>query len=98
VDVALPNAVNTITMPENPEVVLSIRKDGTLYIKDKKVTLENLQSQLEEAFLTVADKKLYLRADSDLEYGKIVDLIDVIREAGVEVVGIITEKKAEKSD
>lgn len=98
VDVALPNAVNTITMPENPEVVLSIRKDGTLYLKDKKVTLENLQSQLEEAFLTVPDKKLYLRADSDLEYGKIVDLIDVIREAGVEVVGIITEKKAEKGD
>jgi len=98
VDVALPNAVNTITMPENPEVVLSIKKDGTLYLKDKKVTLENLQSQLEEAFLTVADKKLYLRADSDLEYGKIVDLIDVIREAGVEVVGIITEKKAEKGD
>jgi len=98
VDVALPTAVNTITMPENPEVVMSIKKDGTLYLKDKKVTLENLQSQLEEAFLTVADKKLYLRADSDLEYGKIVDLIDVIREAGVEVVGIITEKKAEKGD
>jgi len=98
VDVALPTAVNTIPMPENPEVVMSIKKDGTLYLKDKKVTLENLQSQLEEAFLTVADKKLYLRADSDLEYGKIVDLIDVIREAGVEVVGIITEKKAEKGD
>jgi biopolymer transport protein TolR len=78
--------------------MMSIKKDGSIYLKDKKVTLENLQSQLEEAFMTVADKKLYLRADSDLEYGKIVDLIDVIREAGVEVVGIITEKKAEKVD
>jgi len=98
VDVALPSAVNTITMPENDVVMMSIKKDGSIYLKDKKVTLENLQSRLEEAFMTVADKKLYLRADSDLEYGKIVDLIDVIREAGIEVVGIITEKKAEKVD
>jgi biopolymer transport protein ExbD len=98
VEVALPSAINTITMPQEPQVVMSIKKDGSIYLKDKKVTLENLQSQLEEAFMTVPDKKLYLRADSDLEYGKIVDLIDVIREAGVEVVGIITEKKAEKVD
>ncbi len=98
VDVVLPSAVNTINMPDSPEVVMSIKKDGSVYLNDKKVTVENLPTQLEEAFLTVAEKKLYLRADSDLEYGKIVDLIDIIREAGVEVVGIITEKKAEKSD
>ncbi len=97
VDVALPTAVNTVTMPENPEVVMSIKRDGTIYLKEKKITTENLQSALEEAFLTVADKKLYLRADSDLEYGKVVALIDAIREAGIEVVGIITEKKAEKT-
>ena len=97
VDVALPSAVNTITMPDNPEVVMSIRRDGSIYLKDKKITADNLQSSLEEAFMTVTDKKLYLRADSDLEYGKIVELIDAIREAGIEVVGIITEKKAEKT-
>lgn len=96
-EVVLPNAVNTITMPESPEVVMSIKRDGTIWLKDKKITMDNLQSSLEEAFLTVPDKKLYLRADSDLEYGKIVELIDSIREAGVEVVGIITEKKAEKT-
>jgi biopolymer transport protein ExbD len=97
VDVSLPTAVNTITMPDNPEVVMSIKRDGTIYLKDKKITTDTLQSALEEAFLTVADKKLYLRADSDLEYGKVVSLIDAIREAGIEVVGIITEKKAEKT-
>ena len=97
VEVALPTAVNTITMPDNPEVVMSIKRDGSVWLKEKKITTENLQSALEEAFLTVADKKLYLRADSDLEYGKVVALIDAIREAGIEVVGIITEKKAEKT-
>lgn len=93
----LPEAVNTINMPESPEVVMSMQKDGTIWLKNEKVTTENLQTKLEEAFLTVAEKKLYIRADSDMEYGKIVRLIDVIRESGIEVVGIITEKKAEKT-
>jgi biopolymer transport protein TolR len=96
-DVRIPSALNTMDMPENPEVVLYIQKDGTLWLNDAKVTLEQLQSKLEEAFLTAQDKKLYMRADQELEYGKIVDLIDIVRESGVEIVGIITQKKAEKA-
>lgn len=97
VDVKLPSALNVGDMPDSPEVVLAIKRDGTIYVNEEKVAMENLQNTLEEAFLTVSDKKLYIRADEDIEYGKIVDLIDVMREAGIEIVGIITEKKAEKA-
>ena len=97
VDVRLPNAQFTTTMPENPEVVLAIKRDGTLYVNQDKVELEALQNALEEAFLTVAEKKLYLRADQEVEYGFIASpLLDLIREAGIELVGIITQKKTEK--
>lgn len=98
VDVRLPMALNTIAMPDNMPVVLAIKKDGTLYVNQDKTTQDNLQTKLEEAFLTVSEKKLYLRADQDLEYGKLVELIDRIKEAGVEIVGIVTEKKTEKVD
>jgi biopolymer transport protein ExbD len=104
VDVRLPNAQFTTNMPENPDVVLAIKKDARdpkgfiIYVNQDKVTMETLQNALEEAFLTVADKKLYLKADQELEYGSIVDLIDVIRGAGIEMVGIITEKKTERID
>jgi biopolymer transport protein TolR len=97
VDVKLPSALNTASMPDSPDVVLAVKKDGTLYVNETKVTMENLQNALEEAFLTVSEKKLYIKADQDLEYGKIVDLIDVMREAGIEIVGIITDKKTEKA-
>ena len=96
VDVRLPNALNTINMPENPEVVLAIRRDGTIYVNQDKATEETLETLLEEAFLSATEKKLYLRADQDLEYGKIIDLIDILKVTGVEIVGIITEKKAER--
>ncbi len=98
IDVKLPVALNTINMPENPEVVLSIRKDGILYMGPDEITLDNLQTMIEEAFMTASDKRLYLRADGELEYGNIVDVVEVLKAAGVEIVGIITEIKTGRID
>jgi biopolymer transport protein TolR len=103
VDVKLPVALNTSPMPENPDVVLFLRRDGTLYLNQDKITNpENLQSILEEAFLTVTDKKLYVKIDGDVEYGMLTDpdtgLYQKIRDAGIENIAIITEKKTEKTD
>ena len=98
VDVRLPVALNTINMPENPEVVLSIRKDGKMYIGKDQITLDNLQTMIEEAFMTASDKRLYLRADGELEYGNIVDVVEILKAAGVEIVGIITEIKTGRID
>ena len=95
-DVRLPTALNTVNMPENPEVVLYILKDGSMILNSDKVTMDDVQAKLEEAFLTVQDKKLYLKADGELEYGKLVDIYEKIREAGLENIAIITEKKTEK--
>ncbi len=105
VDVKLPTAQFTSSMPENPDVVLAVKKDARdpkgyiLYVNQDRVTLENLQNSLEEAFLTVSEKKLYLKVDQELEYGILAEsLLDIIKAAGIENVGIITEKKAEKAD
>lgn len=98
IDVRLPVALNTINMPENPEVVLSIRKDGKMYIGQDLITLDNLQTMIEEAFMTASDKRLYLRADGELEYGNIVDVVEILKAAGVEIVGIITEIKTGRID
>jgi biopolymer transport protein TolR len=98
VDVRLPTALNTIDMPENPEVVLYIRKDGALYLNEEQIQMDSLAVMLEEAFLAASDKKLYLRADQELEYGNVVDIIEIMKDAGVEIVGIITDKKTERID
>jgi biopolymer transport protein TolR len=98
VDVRLPTALNMIDFPENPELVLSIKKDGVMYLGQDQVTMENLATMLEELMLTASDKKLYLRADQDLEFGVVVDVILPLKEAGIEIVGIIAEKKTDGSD
>jgi biopolymer transport protein TolR len=96
VDVELPTAMNTINMPENVDAVLYIKRDGSLFVNEQPTTKENLQLMLEEALITASERKLYLKADQDLEYGVIVDLIETIKNADIEVVGIITEKKTER--
>jgi biopolymer transport protein TolR len=99
VDVRLPTALNTISMPDQPEVVLAIRKDGTMYVNQDKATIENLQQLLEDAFLTASEKKLYLKVDQEVEYGKLVEpggVLDLVKEAGIELIGIITDVKTEK--
>lgn len=105
VDVRLPNAAFTTDVPENPPVVLSIQRNSQepkgyrLYINNDRVNLENLQNSLEEAFLTVPEKRLFLRMDGELEFGILAEnILDIVKSAGVEVVGIITDKKTEKVD
>jgi biopolymer transport protein ExbD len=101
VDVKLPTALNTINMPDQPEVVLAIRKDGSMYVNQDKATMENLQQLLEDAFLTASEKKLYLKIDQELPYGKLVEpggVLDLVKEAGIEVIGIITDVKTEKAE
>jgi biopolymer transport protein ExbD len=98
IDVDLPMALNTVSMPENPEVVLAIKKEGNnynLYLNQQPVTMENLQLMVEEAFLTATDTRLYIRADGETEYGEILEIAMVLKDAGVEIVGIITEVRAE---
>jgi biopolymer transport protein TolR len=95
VDVKLPSAMNTLNMPENPDIVLYIKKDGTMFVNSDKATLDTLQQLMEDALMTATDKKLYLKADRDLEYGSLIDVIEIIKAAGVEDFGIIADKKRE---
>ena len=93
VDVELPTAINTIDQPENVDAVLYIKRDGSIYVNEQPATQETLQMMLEEALITAQERKLYLRADQEVEYGIILDLIPFIREADIEIMGIIAEKK-----
>ena len=105
VDVKLPTAINTMDMPENPEVVVYIRKDGMMVVNSDKVEGESFEARgealmtlLEDALMEASDKNVYLRADSDLEYGVILEYVPYIKDAGVDKINIIVDKKAQRID
>jgi biopolymer transport protein TolR len=93
VDVELPTAIHTIDQPESVDAVLYIKRDGAIYVNEQPATEETLQMMLEEALITAQERKVYLRADLEVEYGIILDLIPYIKEADIEIMGIIAEKK-----
>ena len=85
-------------MPENPDIVIHVKKDGKIFVNSDETTIENLPGVLEEALLTIAEKKIYLRADTDLEYGSVVEIAEILKDAGIEVMGMILEKRTGKTD
>jgi len=98
VDVELPTAMNMIDQPENVDAVLYIKRDGSIYVNQQPATEETLIMMLEEALITATERKLYLRADQEVEYGVILDLIPYIKEADIQIMGIIAEKKTRSGE
>jgi len=93
VDVKLPEAGNTSEQPESPPVTLAIKKDGTVYVNADIITDRNaLKERLIEELESQQDKILYFKADMDLDYGTVLDVLAYAMEAGVEKVGVVTEQ------
>ena len=63
-----------------------------LKINQDDVTWQNLQGRLEEIFKTRAEKVMFVKGDSDLEFSEVAQVIDIAHAAGVEKVGLITAK------
>jgi TonB family protein len=82
-----------LVLPKLPEPRLQIRKDGTMFLKEEHVTRENLSAAVEEALLNASDKRIYLRADKDLEFGNIVEIIELLKDAGVKEIIISIDEK-----
>lgn len=99
VDVRLPEAFNVVNQPDPAsQVVLAIKYNKDIYLNQDRVTKDNLKQKIEEAFENRTDRTLYLKADIELEYGEILPLINIVREAGIEIIGIVTEKKAASTE
>lgn len=89
-DIKLPvSASNTI----KPEIraVLTIEKDQRLYLDKDQVSVAQLERKLHMLKQEHADVSLYLRADRDVPYGVVVQVMDGVKKAGIEKLGMVTD-------
>jgi biopolymer transport protein TolR len=91
-----PNQPNT-PPPQDRTVVVQVMKGGpggkpALKINQDDATWDNLQGRLEEIFKTRAEKVMFVKADNDLEFSDVAQVIDLAHAAGVDKVGLITAK------
>ncbi len=99
VDVKLPQAGNTKERKDEPKaIVVAIKKDSTTYLGGTK--LENqaeLLPQVKERLQDLPEgaRMIYLKADDALPYSEVMKVMDLCREAGVEEVALIAERKVQ---
>lgn len=93
-DVQLPSASAPALERSEEDVTLTIDKTGKIFLQDEKTPyrLEELQEKVAAIFERREKKQILIRADEDVPYGTVVKAISLIKEAGIERVGMITEE------
>jgi biopolymer transport protein TolR len=97
-EVDLPQTKTVTTLPQNSEnMVLTIKKDGSLHLAEYDVTMDDLPGQVQR-LVTDQKKMLFLRADREVPYGVVVQVMGVLKGAGVDKIGMVAEPEPAKDD
>ena len=90
-NVDLPEATAKPLDSEKEHLIISINKDQQVYINDFEVTVEFLREKLLKVLQGRTDRDVYLKADKNIPYGIVVQVMAEIKGAGVEQQGMVTE-------
>jgi biopolymer transport protein TolR len=94
VAVKLPSANNTVDKPEvQGQTVIAIAKDKGLYLNAHQIQEGELATKVTELLENQKDKIVLIKADEEVEYGAVMAAMDSLRQAGIEDIGLITERK-----
>lgn len=93
IDIDLPkSSVNTIK-PED-RVVVTVARDRAVYLDKERVARVMLDNRLTKLAREKPDVTLYLRADRDVPYGAVVEVMDAVKRAGIDRLGMVTQPVA----
>jgi biopolymer transport protein ExbD len=94
ISVNLPEADNTVDKPEvSDQTVIAISASKEVYLNAKPVREQELASEVTRILEDKIEKIVLIKADEDVEYGAVMGTMDQLRQAGIENVGLITERK-----
>src|SRR3974390_3014261 len=94
VDMAKVN--NPVPMPDADKedaLLVSIMRDGKIYFGTCVVPADSLTQKVKDRLANRVDKRVFIKSDSRAKYGAVVDVVDNVRSAGVDDVGLLTEQK-----
>ena len=90
---------NPIAMHEadkSDAVMVAITRDGKVYLGSNLILPEDLPPKVKDMLTNKLDKTVFVRADQRARYEKVVDVVDNLRAAGVDQLGLLTEQLQEK--
>ena len=93
--VELAKTKNPIDMKEadrDDAVLIAITRDGKFYLGQTRVNIDELATKVNDLLASKLDKKVFVKSDLRAKYGDVVQVVDNIRNAGVDQVGLLTER------
>ena len=94
VSVRLPQASNTVDKPEQQgQTVIAIAANKQTYLNAKLVQEGELAQKVNELLENSKEKIVLIKGDEEVEYSAIMAAMDQLRQAGIEDIGLITERK-----
>lgn len=96
--VNLPKAAAPSLTRSKTDVIITIQRDGNIFIGDdqKMVPLKELDTELAKIYADRDNRDLFIKADADLRYGTVVKVMAIAKKAGVERIGMLTQPELAK--
>ena len=91
VEVNLPEVTNKPQAASEEQLVLTVTKEGSVFLNSTAYTLEALRPQLQVLSQAQPDQEMFLRADAEVPYGTVVKVMDAVKKAGILRLGMITQ-------
>ncbi len=96
IGVNLPQA-ETESAPAEEGLTITITKDRFIHLQNSVININLLERRIQEYFAGKAKKIVFIAGDEGITYGFFVDVVDAIRKAGVEKIGLLTEQPEPKT-
>lgn len=95
VQVNLPQTKASAIAGSEEPLIVTVAKDGKIYLNDNVVSLPDLGTKLTAIRRLQSDKQVYLLADQDVRYGTVMKTIAEIKQAGIEKLGMVSRPPSE---
>jgi biopolymer transport protein TolR len=74
-------------------LLVSITRDGQVYFGSDQISVDNLTTKVKDRLANKPDKRVYVKADMRARFGGVVQVVDSVRAAGVDDLGLLTDQK-----
>ncbi|MCX5844137.1 MAG: biopolymer transporter ExbD [Deltaproteobacteria bacterium] len=95
IDVNLPRVKSKSIDVTEEKLILTINGGKEIFINKNKISITDLGAKLESIFASRIDREVFMRADKNVPYGFVVEVMSAVRKAGVDKLGMITEPPEE---
>jgi biopolymer transport protein TolR len=91
IKINLPKGSQDPISESNTPISISIKHDGSIYLQDKIIKINQLNNNLSKLTTNNFDTKIFVRADKSIDYGKVMDVVSLIGIAGFSKVILVTD-------